>query len=414
MTRLFRIQMPSIALLAIFTVVFPGTRGSGQDTSGRPEVGPNIQFETIDGDTVSGQLDNLTSSVLSVIQTDGGSKQWELTDLARIRFEGSEKTSPPTRVVLRGGSEVASAATSMEGENLLVRTIGQPPLTVPIRSVQSVRFRAPSKATDEAWLALVEEPQRRDRLIIRREGDALDPIEGTILEIKRDFVSFDLSGNIVEAPLNKLEGLIFSTTSDRETEKPIRVRDQRGSNWMADQVTWNASDRSLQLDLGNDITHSIPTNELLEIQFSGGILYLSDAEVAEQNPSKSIQTLVGENLAMTWFTTESDAKNLTTFLSSDHVVRIPEGYQKLVAAVRVATEVDQFAPLTVSVLLDNRVVWTLNIQDRKPHGLILPVEEARRLTLRSSQPGPDTFSKPPVISSELGYRIEWLGARLLK
>ena len=410
MTRSSRSQTPIIALFATFIVAFSGTKASGQDTSGEADLGPKIQFETIDGDTETGQLSNLTGSSLSAILAGGESKQWDLTEIARIKFDGSEKTNPPTRVVLRGGSEVASAATSMEDEKLLVRSIGQPSFTVPIRSVQSVRFRAPSAATDTDWLALVEEPQRRDRLVIRREGDVLDPIEGTILEINRDSVSFDLSGNIVDAPLKKLEGVIFSTTSDRETEKPIRVRDQRGSNWMADQVNWNATDRSIQLDLGNDITHSIPVKELLEIQFSGGILYLSDAEIAEQRQSDSLKAL----LASTWFATETDTKNLTTVLSSDHVIRIPEGYQKLVAAVRVASEVDQFAPLTVSVLLDDRVAWTLEIKDRKPHGLILPIEDARRLTLRSTQPGSDASETLPTINNALGHRIEWLGARLLK
>ena len=414
MTRSSRSQTPIIALFATFIVAFSGTKASGQDTSGEADLGPKIQFETIDGDTETGQLSNLTGSSLSAILAGGESKQWDLTEIARIKFDGSEKTNPSTRVVLRGGSEVASAATSMEDEKLLVRSIGQPPFTVSIRSVQSVRFRAPSAATDTDWLALVEEPQRRDRLVIRREGDVLDPIEGTILEINRDSVSFDLSGNIVDAPLKKLEGVIFSTTSDRETEKPIRVRDQRGSNWMADQVNWNATDRSIQLDLGNDITHSIPAKELLEIQFSGGILYLSDAEVAEQRQSDSLKALLGDDLASTWFATETDTKNLTTVLSSDHVIRIPEGYQKLVAAVRVASEVDQFAPLTVSVLLDDRVAWTLEIKDRKPHGLILPIEDARRLTLRSTQPGSDASETLPTINYALGHRIEWLGARLLK
>ncbi|EMB14357.1 hypothetical protein [Rhodopirellula europaea] len=414
MTRSSRSQTPIIALFATFIVAFSGTKASGQDTSGEADLGPKIQFETIDGDTETGQLSNLTGSSLSAILAGGESKQWDLTEIARIKFDGSEKTNPPTRVVLRGGSEVASAATSMEDEKLLVRSIGQPSFTVSIRSVQSVRFRAPSAATDADWLALVEEPQRRDRLVIRREGDVLDPIEGTILEINRDSVSFDLSGNIVDAPLKKLEGVIFSTTSDRETEKPIRVRDQRGSNWMADQVNWNATDRTIQLDLGNDITHSIPVKELLEIQFSGGILYLSDAEVAEQRQSDPLKALLGDDLASTWFATETDTKNLTTVLSSDHVIRIPEVYQKLVAAVRVASEVDQFAPLTVSVLLDDRVAWTLEIKDRKPHGLILPIEDARRLTLRSTQPGSDASETLPTINNALGHRIEWLGARLLK
>ncbi|PHQ36027.1 hypothetical protein [Rhodopirellula bahusiensis] len=414
MTRSIRSQIPSIALFATLVVVFSGMECPGQDTSDNSELGPKIQFETIDGDAQSGQLSNLTGSSLSVILADGQSKQWELTEIARIQFEGSQQTSPPTRVILRGGSEVASAATSMEGENLLVRSLGQPPLTVSIRSVQSIRFRAPSSATDADWLALVEEPQRRDRLVIRREGNALDPIEGTILEIKRDFVSFDLSGNIVDAPLQKLEGVIFSTTGDRPTEKLIQIKDQRGSRWMAEQANWNPTDRSLELDLGDDITHSIPVSQLLEIQFSGGILYLVDAEVAQQHQPDALSTLVGDDLASTWFATESNGKNLTTMLSSDHVVRVPDGYQKLVAAVRMSSDVDQFTPLKLSVLMDNRVVWTLDIEDRKPHGLILPLEDARRLTLRTSLTGEDASKPKRSIDQALGHRVEWLGARLLK
>ncbi|WDQ18650.1 hypothetical protein [Rhodopirellula sp. P2] len=414
MTRSIRNLISPAALFAILVVVLPKTAGFSQDTSAGTDSGPLIQLETLESDSYSGHLSNLTGSTLSVTLSDGQSKQWELTEVSQIQLEGSARTSPPTRVVLRGGSEIASAATSMKEEDLLIRSVGQPSFNVSIRAVQSVRFRAPSATTDVNWLALVEEPQRRDRLVIRRDGDALDAIEGTILEIKRDSVSFDLSGNVVDAPLNKLEGVIFSTTSDRESEKPLRVRDQWGSLWMAEQANWNPTERSLQLDLGEGITHSIPVEQLLDIRLSGGILYLSDAEVAQQSQLESLNALVGEDLASTWFATETHSKNLTTVLSSDHVVRIPEGYQKLVAAVRVASDVDQFAPLKVSVLMDDRTVWSLDIQDRKPHGLILPLEDARRLTLRITQPDADSTTSPQTIADALGHRVEWLGARLLK
>ncbi|MFG0266439.1 MAG: hypothetical protein ACF8AM_15025 [Rhodopirellula sp. JB055] len=411
MTRSICNPIPAVALFAVFAFVIPATESRGQNNA---ELGPEIQLETLEGDSYSGHLNILTGSTLSVTLSGGQSQQWELTEISRLRFQGSARTSPPTRAVLRGGSEIAAAATSMQQDDLLIRSVGQPSLSVPIGKVRSVRFRAPASATDPNWLALVEEPQRRDRLVIRREGDALDPIEGTILEIKRDSVSFDLSGNIVDAPLNKLEGVIFSTSNNRESGKTLRVLDQWGSEWMAEQATWNSTAGSLELNLGDGITHSIPADQLLEIRLSGGILYLSDAEVAEQNQSESLNTIVGNDLASTWFATETQSKNLTTVLSSDHVVRVPEGYEKLVSAVRISPDVDQFTPLKVSVLLDDQMVWSLDLQDRKPHGLILPLEDARRLTLRIDQADVDSSESSPSLADALGHRVEWLGARLLK
>jgi hypothetical protein len=414
MTRSICPPIPVFALFAIFALVIPAAELIGQDASTDAELGPEIQVETLEGDSYSGHLNNLTGSALSVALSGGQSQQWELTEISRIQFEGSARTSTPTRVVLRGGSEIVAAATSMKDEDLLIRSVGQPSLNVPIGKVRSIRFRAPASATDPNWLALVEEPQRRDRLVIRREGDALDPIEGTILEIKRDSVSFDLSGNQIDAPLNKLEGVIFSTSNVRVSDKTLRVHDQWGSQWMAEEANWNPNAGSLQLNLGDGITHSIPADQLLEIRLSGGILYLSDAEVAQQSQSESLNAIVGNDLAATWFTTETQAKNLTTVLASDHVVRVPEGYEKLVAAVRIAPDVDQFTPLNVSVLLDDRPVWSLEIQDRKPHGLILPLEDARRLTLRIDQADADSSELSPSLADALGHRVEWLGARLLK
>lgn len=384
-----------------------------QENRSNQQSGLNVQIETIEGDTQSGQLQQLSGSKVEVGLSGDNALSLELTELASIQLDTIARTSPPTRVSLAGGSVIAAAVASMESESLLIRSVGQPELSVPIKTVRSVRFRAASPGTDPTWMGLIEEPQRRDRLVIRREGDSLDAIEGTILGITRESVSFDLGGNVVEAPLSKLEGVIFSNTPGDRPQKSIRVNDQWGSEWLADSVAWDSKTNALTFSLESNLSHSIPMSQVMSLQFSGGILYLSEAEVARSSASVAVNRLVGDDLASTWFGAEPMEKNVVTQFQSEHVVRIPEGYQQLVAAVRIADEVDEFTPVVVSVLLDDQVVWTKELTDREPIGFALPMENHRQVTLRTTLPETETNSDSDLGNS-LGHRVEWLGARLLK
>lgn len=406
------------SLLVALVWMLIGTSLVAQEGAFVPAT-PAVEVQTIQGESVAGRLSALGADRISIVSESGKSLTWQPTEVARISFTNSSRTGPPTVVTLHGGSEISASIVTLRDETMTIRCSGQPPLESSIGSVRSIRFRAPSNATDAAWLGYVEEPQRKDRLVIRRDGDTLDPIEGTVISIDRDAVVFDLGGNTVEAPLGKLEGVIFSNAGERRQTRSIQVTDVLGSKWMTDQVRWDATADQVTLSLdganqGDPVTHSLSIDQLIDIRFSGGILYLADAEVARQSSPAAAVAIVGDELAATWFSPQSESQSIVMPFSSQRVIRIPDHYQNLVAGVRLDPEVKQFTPVTVSVAIDGEVVWTQTLNDRKTIGLVLPIGEGRQLTLLTrseTETEPNEFTS---LGNTLGHRVQWLGARLLK
>lgn len=378
-------------------------------------IAAEVSVTTADGGTASGTLLEITESGIRL----GGPKEnaiVALEDLSQLATGNKPRQPLPMRAALVGGSELCVTGLTWTGDAVEFAVAGQSPLSVPARQLRWVRFRAGSAATDPVWLGWLEEIRRADRLVVRRSEKALDSIDGTVLGIGRDTVKFEMRDNPIDAPLAKLEGILFSSPADEPAPSGITVLDIAGSQWAANSLQMPAGGSAVRVELAGGIEHEIPLDQVLKITFAGGILALSDLEVAaaefgEETPAAGGAT---KSAALNeWFGPQSKDGMIRIDAPGAITLRIPDGYQKLIVASRRSRDVSQFTALQLEVLVDGEVRWTGTLQDRESLGLELPISGARQLTLRASRMSPTNESSPPH-GAALGGSIEWFSGRLLK
>ncbi len=374
-----------------------------------------ISITSADGNMIQGEIVQLDAEGLQV--KDGSETlTLPLDELSQLNFDHDPQPPLPMRAQLAGGSQLGITGLTWTDNTVNIAVARQSSLTIPAQQLRWVRFQKGNSATDPTWLGWLEETRRGDRLVVRRNEKALDSIDGTVKGITRDTVSFEMRGNPIEAPLPKLEGILFSNTTQDDATGDIRVVDTSGSEWMAESISMPVGSSHIQLRLAGGIEHAVPLDQVRRIGFAGGILSLSDVEVAaanfdsdRQDSGKSVNTSDLDN----WFAPQSDNGVIRIQAPGKITLRIPDGYQKLIVAARRSQDVSEFTALRLDVLVDGAVQWTATLQDRESLGLELPISGARQLTLRASRMSQSNDTTSPV-GAALGGSVEWFSGRLLK
>lgn len=378
-------------------------------------VAPEVAITTSGGEAITGELVKIDVDGVELKQGPEDSFL-PLDELSQMSFDHEGQPPLPMRAQLSGGSLVSITGITWADDTVTIAVARQSPLSVPAQQLRWVRFRAGSAATDPAWLGWLEDARRADRLVVRRNDNALDSIDGTVVGIGRDSVQFEMGGNPIDAPLAKLEGVLFSNSTQAPAAPGIRLIDTAGSQWMAQTISMAAGSAGVKLGLAGGIEHEIPIAQVRQIHFAGGILALSEAEVAATKfgpePNGGAETAVAAGLDA-WFAPRSEEGVIAINAPGAITLRIPEGYQKLIVAARRSRDVSQFTALRLDVLVDGEVRWTATLQNRESLGLELPISGARQLTLRAS-PMSETSDPASSAHAALGGGVEWFSGRLLK
>ncbi|MCM2370557.1 glycosyl hydrolase family 98 [Aporhodopirellula aestuarii] len=381
-----------------------------------------VSVTTSDGKTLTGDLVAIDESDLHLKE---GVKvaTLPLADLSRLQFDRSSYPSQPMRLQLSGGSLLSVTAVTWTDQSVTVTPTRQSPLTFPVEQLRWIRFRMGNPATDPTWLGWIEESRRGDRLVVRRNEKALDSIDGTVLGISRKSVRFSMRGNEIEAPLEKLEGVMLSNQGESVSPAAIQLTDASGSVWACESLSLTRGESDLRVTLAGSIEHQIPVSQIREIRFAGGILPLAEAEIATSGYGTETTTSNASAVAIEmkkWFSPATEGGSIQMHVPGEITFRIPDGYQKLVVAARRDTDVNQFMAVRLQVLLDDRVQWSGVLQDRESLGLELPLGDAGRLSLKAAplpkgdDPKTSTTETLPDLSGTLGGTVEWFSGRLLK
>lgn len=384
-----------------------------------------VAASTATGKEIQGNLGVIDASGVEI--RGSSESPFAFESLSKIEFSAAAKPSVPTVVELVGGSRIHASSVIWEGDDFVQITPSrQSTIRVPVAQVKSIRFRQGNNATDPVWLGWHEETRRGDRLAVRRDDKNLDSLDGTINAISGETIEFEMGGNSINAPITKLEGVLFSAVDASPETSQIRLTDSSGSRYVATSIRRAAENAVLQIQLPGSVEHSIPVDQVMSLQFAGGVLRLVDAEIASDRfglPFNDTNAKVAETIRA-WFAPRIESggdgnENGRIAMNSpaDISFRIPTGYQKLVVAVRRHPDVDLFTPLQVEVLVDDRSQWTAELTERESLGLELPIEGGRVLTLRASAIPVSDKGDPESVNTapqNLGGMIQWVGGRLLK
>lgn len=406
--------------LAVFLLGLTATWACSEPASGQSTR--EVTVATADGQTIQGDLIRINSDSVQI--GDESSVLRPNDSLSEIRFPHLEKQSLPTLVELSGGSKIHVSNVVWDGDRVELTPARQPTIELPVDQLKSIRYRPGNPSTDVVWIGWTEEARRGDRLAVRRDGRTLDSLDGTVVGIQRDTIQFEMGSNTIDAPIAKLEGVLFSTTKAEPGAAGIRVNDTSGSQYIAQSIELAAASKELQITLTDSVRHSIPVDQLISIQYAGGILRLSDAEIAASRLVTDATGRPGSVLQesmQVWFSpkaiksNEDDSAGVISMQSPGEIsFRIPPGYRQFIAAVRRLGDVNAFLPTSVEVLIDGQKQWTGTIENRESLGLELPISGARLLTLKVFESLSDQTGDVTPVSGTLGGSIEWFSGRLLK
>ncbi|MGB7344103.1 MAG: hypothetical protein WBD20_07810 [Pirellulaceae bacterium] len=363
-----------------------------------------IRVTTTDGKTVEGEFAGVGDTTL-MVDVDGEMQSLAFEDLQSIlpRDKDDDVTGPTNRVTLTGGSQIAAQDLTLANEKLTIEPRRQKPITVPLKEVRSIRFRAASPTTDAQWLGLLEQEARGDLLAIRRANDQLDPAPGLVEAIAGSVVKFNMDGDSVDAPMERLEGIVLSNKVN-PSKSAVQVVDQYGSRFAAMSILPSAANEPLRLKLSDSVTHSLPMEHLQSVFFSGGIELLATQNPASVDFDSYVETKLKSELQSAWFAPKADGDDL--LMSGGGVIefRVGEGFVTLAGSVRRDQSVDKAGDVFIEIFLDDKSVWNETIADAKPRGFELPIGTARRIKFVAST-GDD---------GDLGDKIRITRPRLLK
>src|SRR5262245_14390498 len=201
---------------------------------------------------------------------------------------------PTIWIELLDGSRVhATGYTAAEGKARIELTTGQI-VEAPTRSVHTVRFNQQTPELATQWREITSSMASGDVVVIRKtstrtieQGEneprtvtdqALDQVEGTLLDVSEVSVLFEVDGQKVPVRREKLEGLVYYHPAKRDFSPPLaRLIDATGSTWLLRDVSL-IGEQIKATTLGN-ISLELPLATVAKVDFSiGNVAFLTDLE----------------------------------------------------------------------------------------------------------------------------------------
>jgi hypothetical protein len=354
----------------------------------------NVRIASLDGSTVEGQLRSLSSAGVTISGNQAGSAEQNIAldqVLSVQRTDSAAVTRPASRVGLAGGSRIAIRSITTEGSTAKLAVRNQSPLRVPMKQLSWVRFGAPSAAVDPQWLGLIDRPRAADALVVRRAGDSIDEVSGIVVGISSESVSFDLDGDKMQAPLTRLEGLLFANPAGTATETKgmVTIDDIDGSRWVAASLG-AGTDSEVELKLGDDLIYRLPLDRIDKIELTGSVEFLADQQPVESKYTPYVAIGLPAPIAEKWFAPQVVGGRDLLMRATSHVeYRVGDGNETLVGSFEYDPAVTAGGNCVVRILLDAKPVWeqTLDVSDPSPRGFELPLNGARRIRLEVATGG---------------------------
>jgi len=363
-----------------------------------------VEIETVSGDVQSGTWAGVGESAIR-IRRDSGVVELPFDQIATLRpaEPPEEKNASGRRVLLVGGSEIAADRVTLREEQLTIDPRRQDDLVVPIQRVRAIRFRQPSAATDTQWLGLLEDDRRTDVMVIRR-GEQLDPIEGVVAGLTADSLQFELDGNAIDAPLDRLEGVLLRQTAGTEAKTTVKVVDQYGSVFHGTTLAPTDDSAGIEIRLPGDVRHTIRVEQIRSISWAGGLMLLARESPAELVMEAVLATAADRELVRNWFGPHGRGDDLIAVAGGRIEYRVEDDYESFAGGVRRDADVVGGGRVTVRILVDGSVRWKETLTGSEAKGFRIPLADANRLRLEVDS-GDD---------GDVGDTVRFVKPRLLK
>jgi len=376
---------------------------------------PQGRVEVTETDQSTYKADLLGFSGSSIDLQSGGNRKIPFENILRLRFTTSKATTKEDAsmaIEMRGGSRIAASGMTSDGKNVTIAS-GSGQLVFSSKSISTCLFEKLGAELLPQWKSFVESQVASDMLVLARSEDSLDKIEGLIGKVTSEFVSFDIDGQNVDAPRDKLAGIKYFSSDTALGPLAGVVRDVHGNEWVISSITSAGDSCTLKLNGGESVT--LRMVDLTEVDLSyGNSRYVADIEILERSSLPRFQLGIELPDAAKLFGARRVEPKSKPGLKGPSVefigagtstYRVPAGFSKLVGSVELKPGGQAFMACRAAVMLENKILWEHSFDStRKPQEISLFVESDKRLRLVV-----ETKADHP-----LGDTVIWNQLRLLK
>lgn len=342
-----------------------------------------------------------------------------VTEISRLNFSNPAAVDPrkrSTQVTLIDGTSILCKHITSDGQTASLMLTSGIVIETPNNLLASVRLSELTPEQHEKWGELCDSENSQlsaDIVVLLRPGNALESIEGVVLKITEEAVSFDFGGQTIDIPLEKLAGLrTFTTQKPLDTKVIAEIQDIAGNRWFATGLGSSDDAASLEFTLQCGLAIALPVELLQSIDFSiGRARFLSECEILQSSSGQFAVAVSGARelfgarpIAYHFEDSRDSVPSIQIGGRGSATYRIPEGFQRLQGAVLMAPT-ERSTPCQVIIRIENKTVWEATLSEPgRSNSIDIPVESDQRLEL----------AVEPVSASAVGNFVVWHGLRLLK
>jgi len=244
---------------------------------------------TLDGKTITGAVTAISGGALS-LESNGETSRLPFDGILEVRFEPSsasqvDASEAPIAIQLADGSRLSCRQVTMKGRDLVADTLSAGKVQTSWNAVRSVRFRDLEPAIEKKWQELVEAAPERDLLVVRN-GDVLDRLEGTISGLDETTLTF-LVGDTrvpIDRSKPKLFGVIPGKTQPSQSSPLGELHFRNGDVLTFKSVELKDDELAVQPLTGSRI--SVPFEKAASLDFGQGkVTFLSQLTPREKEHS---------------------------------------------------------------------------------------------------------------------------------
>ncbi|HUP78375.1 MAG TPA: hypothetical protein VM260_07390 [Pirellula sp.] len=327
----------------------------------------NTTVSMLSGPPVVGSLVSADSRNV-VVKTENGVIEMLAADIGQVNFINKRhEKSPPVELFMMDGSRAFGERLTGKSSDgwQLSDSIGNE-VEIPSKSLKAARLKAILPEIANAWQSAIRETTNADAVIVLRPGNSLDRINGVIVQVQETSITFDLDGQQIDIPIEKLVGLTWFQRELQRVRPTIEVRMTDHSVWMAESLSLKPNVLELRTPLGQSV--SIPIAKILSINYStANIKWLSEVESLEvvtvrqidfKTPIASLDRAFAPRFVVNGrapLPTSLAADKDLYFPSPGHYVfRAPEGFSSFQCRIERTDDGSQRSDLNIEVWQDDQ------------------------------------------------------------
>ncbi|QDV67607.1 NPCBM/NEW2 domain protein [Rosistilla carotiformis] len=345
-----------------------------------------VTVDSVDGQKIAGNWVAIDETAIT-IETAGKTEQYPIESVVKLRRNADASPSATAiRVGLVDGSQLRVRSVQAEGKSVTLDLLGaaadDATLDVPLKQVAWIRFRPPvAQGINEQWEQKQAADKPADTLVVRAGSDQLDEIAGTVLAIGRDAVSFDLGGQQVDAPLDRLEGIVFRGSDAEPTKIQAQITDIAGSTWAASKITGQG--KTLQLETAAGISRTFALDRIQQIEFRGNVRMLRAADAASVSFAAAIGGLLDPAFSKTLFGPRDVASGIALSAGSELTIRLGDDDRLFETIVETPNRSFDGGVVRLVIQLDDDAALDKKLTAAElPEAIQLDVAGKRRLQIR--------------------------------